>query len=250
MTPEKRSQSLIASMTWGEVAARLARGAVAIMPIGAGAKQHGLHMPMATDQIQAEWFAGQLAKKIDALIWPALTYGYYPAFTAYPGSLSLTASTFEALVLEIAEGLIEFGAREIVILNTGLSTIAPIDRALGRVTQPSGVRHLKIYDGPRFRAAVAQVGEQSYGSHADEIETSILLAIAPERVDIAKAQDSPPPRSVGPVDGPLSRTDTTSPNYAPSGSYGRPTLATREKGLILSAAILADLEAAFATPDT
>ena len=244
------TNAFVSGMTWAELAAGLARGAVAIMPVGAGAKQHGLHMPMATDQIQAEWFAGQLAKKIDALIWPALTYGYYPAFTAYPGSVSLTASTFEALVLEIAEGLIEFGARRIVILNSGLSTIAPIDRALCRVTEPSRVRHLRIYDGPRFRDAVARVAEQTYGSHADEIETSIMLAIAPGHVDMAKGQDSPPPRSGGPVDGPLSRTDITSPNYSASGSFGMPTLASREKGLILTAAILADLEAAFATPDT
>jgi hypothetical protein len=79
---------------------------VAILPIGAGAKQHGFHMPMGTDQIFADYFARALAKKIDALIWPTLTYGAYPAFISYAGSVSLSSETFQAVVTEIADALL------------------------------------------------------------------------------------------------------------------------------------------------
>jgi creatinine amidohydrolase len=75
----------VADLTWDLVAERLAGGAAALLPIGAGAKQHGLHMKMATDQVFAEYFAGVVAERTDALIWPTLTYGAYPAFVAYAG---------------------------------------------------------------------------------------------------------------------------------------------------------------------
>ena len=60
----------IEHMLWDEVARRIHDGAVAILPIGAAAKQHGFHLPLNTDRIQAEWLAARLAGRIDALIWP------------------------------------------------------------------------------------------------------------------------------------------------------------------------------------
>ncbi len=88
---------LIERLTWDEVARRLENGAAAILPIGAAAKQHGFHLPMNTDRVQAEWLAARLADRIDALIWPTVAYGYYPAFAEYAGSSSLSAPVFEAV---------------------------------------------------------------------------------------------------------------------------------------------------------
>ena len=82
--------------------------------------------------------------------------------------------------------------------------------------------------------------QQPYGTHADEIETSLMLAIAPELVDMARAE-SMPFSPAGPARGPLSPDDPSAPNYAPSGSFGDPTLATRDKGLLVLAAILEDM---------
>ena len=90
------SDNEVAGLIWDKVKQRLARGAAAILPIGAGAKQHGLHMPMATDQLFAAYFVRALAERIDALIWPTLTYGAYPAFVAYAGSGGLSTATFQA----------------------------------------------------------------------------------------------------------------------------------------------------------
>src|SRR5882757_9564188 len=99
-------RDFIECLTWDEVARRIAAGAAAILPIGAAAKQHGFHLPLNTDRIQAEWFAAGLAQRLDALIWPTVSYGYYPAFIEYAGSgSSLSASTFEAVVYEIAAGI-------------------------------------------------------------------------------------------------------------------------------------------------
>jgi creatinine amidohydrolase len=231
-------------LTWDEVGARLARGAVAILPIGAGAKQHGFHLAMNTDRVQAEWLAARLANHADALIWPTLTYGYYPAFTEYAGSVSLPAPLFESLIQEIATGILGFGCRALFVLDTGISTLAPVDRALARLAG-ADVLHLKIHDGPRYRHAAAELAKQHHGSHADELETSLMLALAPHLVDLARAEASPKIEREAP--GPLTPTDKTSPNYSRSGSFGDPTLATAAKGETLLAAMVDDLIATVET---
>jgi creatinine amidohydrolase len=228
----------IEHMIWNEVARRIDDGASAILPIGAAAKQHGLHLPLNTDRIQAEWLAARLSDSIDALIWPTLTYGHYPAFVEYAGSVSLSAPTFEALVQQIASGILGHGCRALFVLDTGISTLAPVERALARL-ETGHALHLRIHDGPSYRSAAAEIAEQHHGSHADELETSLMLAIAPHLADMFRAEGSPPLKQE--VPGRLTPTDTASPNYSRSGSYGDPTLATPAKGEILLKAMLDDL---------
>jgi len=95
----------VAHIPWPEVQERLDAGAVAVLPVGAGAKEHGRHLPMGTDCLQAEWLADRLVEQTDVLVWPVVTYGHYPAFVEYPGSCSLPADLFSALVAAIAEDL-------------------------------------------------------------------------------------------------------------------------------------------------
>ncbi len=231
-------RNFVEHMRWDEVARRIAQGAAAILPIGAAAKQHGLHLPVDADRIQAERLSSALAAGIDALVWPALAYGHYPAFVEYAGSISLSAATFEAVVTEIASGILGHGCRALFVLDTGISTRIPVERALARL-HAGNVRHLKIHDGPRYRRAAAELSRQDHGSHADELETSLMLALAPEYVDMSLAEASPMIAKAMP--GRLSPSDKTSPNYSRSGSFGDPTLATLEKGEALLTAMRDDL---------
>lgn len=229
---------VVAALTWREVERRIEQGAIGVLPIGAASKSHGLHLPMNTDQIQAEFLAARIADAVDALIWPTISYGHYPAFTAYSGSSSLSAPAYEAMVGEIAAGILSSRVRALIVVDTGISTIAPTARALGRLS-PGLALHVCVHQGPRYREVAARLAEQNHGSHADEIETSLMLAIAPDVVDMPRAEASPQDRRG--VTGPLTRTDTSSRNYSASGSYGDPTKATREKGEILLAAMLEDV---------
>ena len=238
----------VARLDWRTVGERLKAGASAILPIGAGAKEHGLHLPMATDQIQAEALARQLAERLfaeghDLLIWPAITYGYYPAFQAYAGSVSLSAPTFRLLVQEVASQLLGFGARNVFVLDTGISTMPEVKTAIAGL---STVRHLPIHAGPRYRAASAELMQQPFGGHADELETSRMLVIAPDAVNMSRAVASPV-SAEGPRPGALNPFDRDAPNYSPSGSFGDPTLATQQKGEVLLAAMLDDLAEAALT---
>jgi creatinine amidohydrolase len=230
--------NFIERSSWDAVARRIENGAAAVLPIGAGAKEHGFHLPLNTDRIQAEWLAARIAARIDALIWPTVTYGYYPAFVEYPGSSSLTAPVFEALIQEITAGIMGFGCEAVFVLDTGISTREPVDRALARL-DAGHVLHLRTHEGPRYRRAAQELAEQSHGSHADELETSLMLALAADVVDMSRAEASPKVKHETP--GRLTPSDTSSPNYSRSGSYGDPTLATRAKGEFLLAAMVDDL---------
>jgi len=228
----------VEGLSWDRVAARIAAGASAILPIGAGAKEHGFHLPMNTDRIQAEALAARVADPIDALIWPTVTYGYYPAFAAYAGSCTLSESTFEAMIGDSISALIGYGCKAVFLLDTGISTITPVERVLGRLASDC-VCHLKIHDGPRYKAAVQKLAQQDYGSHADEMETSLMLALAPDALDLARAEASP--AKARDARGPLTPSDAASPGYSRSGSFGDPTLATRAKGEVLLAAMTDDI---------
>ena len=188
-------------------------------------------MPMNTDEIQADWLADQVALQHDLLVWPTVRYGYYPAFLDFPGSISLMPETFEALIRDILTGIAAWKPRAIFVLDTGISTIAPIDAVLAETSFASAVHHLRIYHGLTYRDAAQQVSRQQHGSHADELETSRMLVMAPEAVNMAKAVASPP----GAIEGPLTRWN------APSGCYGDPTLANTAKGDHLIEAMLRDI---------
>ena len=233
----------VADATWPEIERQLSQGARAVLPIGAAAKAHGRHLPLSTDYIQAEWLGKRLAERAPVVVWPALGYGHYPAFTDFPGSCSFSEPTFTRVVHEILIDIFHAGASKLLIINTGISTIAPLERVRRDASDPKRIGVAHIYRGPNFLNVAEQIAEQAHGGHADELETSIMLAIAPERVTLNQAErwDRHAPQS-----GALNRSDPKQPNYTPSGAWGDPTRATRAKGEALLAAILNDLKAALA----
>ena len=122
---------LVEEATWSAIGKRLRAGATGILPVGAACKEHGLHLPMGTDRIQAEWLGRSLAAKADVVVWPTLTYGYYPAFTRYPGSISLERETFVRLARDILGGILGSGARRASVPSTHWKRQfdAPLSRA-------------------------------------------------------------------------------------------------------------------------
>jgi len=231
-----------AQLSWPELERRVKAGAVVVLPVGAACKEHGPHLPMNTDFLQAEWLAAALVQRTEVLVWPTVTYGYYPAFTDYPGSVSLTRETFQRMVQEILTEIQRAGVHAVLILNTGISTVEPLKDAAGDMPESMRIELANVYAGPRCRSVTEAIEEQPRGGHADELETSILLAIGREHVALDKAETWTPPAMA--VSGPFSRSDPGNPRFSPSGVWGDPTLASDEKGRRLLAAIVDDLFAA------
>jgi creatinine amidohydrolase len=219
-------------LTWDEAEKQFAAGRPVLVPVGAFAKEHGLHLPLKTDSVIARHLAKSIAEALPVVVAPVVGFGYYPAFVDYPGSQHLSAETFIALVSEILIGFVDHGVHRLAVLNTGYSTEAPLRLAARAVLEKRGVS-VAIADlrllGQRSRARLRQSG----GGHADEHETSLMLAIEPAAVrheralrveERARADTAPWTQP-----GMLSR-DSNHPDYSSSGATGDPALANAQLG--------------------
>jgi creatinine amidohydrolase len=230
-------------LTWPDVAERLRAGAVVIVPLGAAAKAHGAHLPLDTDRVIAGALAQRVADALPVLVAPIIDFGWYPAFHHFPGSQSLAAETFVSLVVEIIVKLIGDGALHVAIINTGVSTEAPLSLAAYRVREGTGVK-IAIADIRNLgREAHALLEQSSAGGHADELETSLMLAIDPQRVHMQRARAEPQAAPAGTVfRRPIVLTsDGEGDDHSTFGATGDPTLASAEKGERILVAMSRDL---------
>jgi creatinine amidohydrolase len=227
-----------AHLKWPELERRVDATTTAVLPIAAACKEHGPHLPMQADLLQAKWLAGVLVERANVLVWPTVTYGYYPAFTDYPGSVSLSRETFQRLLQEILSGIQRTGVRTVLILNTGISTIKPLQDVAVTFSKELHITLANVYDGPHYRRQAEAIEEQTCGGHADELETSILLAIDRQTVSLDKAVAWTPATMA--ASGRFSR-DPCNPGFSPAGVWGDPTLASEEKGRLLLAGMVDDL---------
>lgn len=245
-TPPHTKGVLLEKLTWIEAEKILTPASVVVIALGAAAKEHGPHLRLENDFLIAEYLKHRVLRAADVIMAPTINYHFYPSFVEYPGSTTLRLETARDLVVDIARSLAAFGPRRFYVINTGLSTVRALKPAVEQLSG-EGIA-LRYTDLPAVTAAVdAALSRQEGGSHADEMETSMMLYIAPETVDMRKAAKDYHPRE---GQGGLSRTllPPGEPGvYSPTGIYGDATLATREKGEAvveaLVAGILRDIEA-------
>jgi creatinine amidohydrolase len=224
--------------TWKQAEPLLQAAEIVLLPLGARLKEHGLHLPLNNDWRLAEYLTKRVVDATRVVALPTLQYGYYPAFTEYPGSVSLRLETCRDVVVDVCRSLAPFGPKKFYVLNTGISTLKALAPARELLAK-EGIR-LQYTD---LSVALADVernlSRQEAGTHADEIETSMMLYIAPETVNLPAAQ-----KDVHPDKGPggLTRNpNATTGVYSPTGAWGDPTLATLEKGRVLVEALVAHL---------
>jgi creatinine amidohydrolase len=239
--------TLLEDLTWVEAERVLTPDAVVVIPLGAAAKEHGPHLRLKNDWLLAEYFKRRVLDAARVVVAPAVTYHFYPAFVEYPGSTSLRLETARDLMVDIVRGLAAHGPRRFYVLNTGVSTLRALEPAAAQLAGDGILmRYTDILTvaGP----VEARVRQQEGGTHADEIETSLMLYIAPETVDMRQAVKDYHP---GPERG-LTRERGTKRTYSASGVFGDATLATREKGEVVAEAMvkgmLADIEATRTAP--
>lgn len=237
--------TFLEDLTWVEAEPLLRKDPLMVLPVGAAAKEHGPHLPLGTDRILAEYLARRLAERVPVIVMPAVTYGYYPHFTAIPGSTHVGAGTFGALMTEIILSMHRHGPRRFLVLNTGVSTF-PVLEIVARDLEREhrlliGVTRIGALGGERTAALLGQ----PRGSHADEHETSLLLAIAPAVVRTDRLAAELPDRPDAPgLFVPVSIRREPGSGYSQTGVYGDATLASAEKGALIAGAMVDDLVAA------
>jgi creatinine amidohydrolase len=166
-------------LTWPEAKARFEAGAVVVIPIGAASKAHGAHLPLKTDALTARALGQKLIERLPVVLAPVVGFGYYPAFTSFAGSQHLTAGTFKQMLRELIASFTAHGVGRIALVNTGVSTEQPIDE----IAAETGalVLHMRLAG----QAAEGLI-EHKDGGHADERETSVMLALDPRSVRLAE----------------------------------------------------------------
>jgi creatinine amidohydrolase len=205
-------------LTWPEAKARFEAGALVVVPIGAAAKAHGPHLPLKTDALTARALAQAVIERLPVLAAPVVGFGYYPAFTAFAGSQHLSAATFKALLSELLGNLRSHGVSRVVLLNTGVSTELPIDEVA------SGANDLLVLHMRGLGGAAEKLLDVPQGGHADERETSVMLALEPRSVRMDRLR----------LDG----------SFEATGATGDPSRATAFKGERILAARVDDIVSA------
>jgi creatinine amidohydrolase len=218
-------------LTWQQGEPLLIKNKPVVIPLGASAKEHGPHLPLNSDAIIAEWLASEVVSRLPIVVAPNINCSFYPAFSDYPGSISMSLSTATNMVIDICKSLAAFGADRFYILNTGVSTEKPLSEARERLDEENlTLEYLHLSQA--LKRIPEGVLTQGWGSHADEHKTSLILHIAPEVVNMEAAVDD---GSEG--EGMLSRTRGTG-TWSESGVFGQARLASVEKGELVAQALI------------
>jgi creatinine amidohydrolase len=226
---------------WPEIAS--SNGLVALLPVGA-LEQHGPHLPLATDTILATGVAQRIASRIGGWLLPAITYGEAWTAEGWPGTISLSSETLRATIEDIGRGVGRIGCAGLVTVNGHFGNRDPIALAARTLTN-FGVRVLAL-DYPGLKEAAAEFCTSKPAApgfyHADEVETSMMLALAPDsvRMDLAVAEYPHFPANFGSAPMQLSA-------FNKSGVFGDPRGATAATGELIierivdnSVALIAD----------
>ena len=193
---------------------------LAIIPVGS-IEQHGPHLPIMTDWAIATEVGRRVAEKMGAFLLPALPVSTCREHMGKKGTVWMEPTTFYQMMHDIIMSLKLQGFKRVGIITThgGIFITTPLVRDLNAKFQPD--LQVAIVSSDTF---VIKDILETPGLHADESETSQMLAIAPETVHMDKAIDFVP--------------DVPRPylNYGsifracPDGVWGEPTKATAEKG--------------------
>ena len=226
-----------ASASWPEVEAAVKAGVIAVLSVGA-VEQHGAHLPLLTDTVLASGIARRIAEELPGLLLPPIAYGDAWNNEGFVGTLSISPDTLRATLEDIGRGLSRIGVKGLVVINGHFGNREPIALAARRLVTELALPVLHL-DYPKLEAFASEVCESEPAGpgfyHADEVETSMMLALAPDTVKMDRAAPEYPvfPETFGLEPMLLSA-------FNRSGVFGDPRPATAMKGEALIGKIVAE----------
>src|SRR5271168_331105 len=232
--PDNRN---FAYLNWKQVEALPKDRTLLVLPTAA-IEQHGHHLPLATDTLINNLLLGKSLEKLptDAPVYalPAVCYGKSNEHLGFPGTLSVSASTFMAVLRDLGASIAASGFKKLVLYNTHGGNTSLIDVMARDLRAEFGLRTFALHGtgGISFDGLSPQ--ERAYGFHAGEVETALLLASVPELVDrsaytVNYIADVNASTELLPENAPATFAWLTR-DIAASGVMGDPRPATPEKG--------------------
>ena len=220
---------------------------IAVLPVAA-TEQHGPHLPLRVDTALVDGVVqtclGYLAPGVPALFLPTQAVGLSPEHAAFAGTLTLKAETLIRLWTDIAESVASSGVKKLVLLNSHGGQVGALDLVARDLRARLG---MLVYSVNWFNLPLAGLQgedvnalfsehEHRFGIHAGDIETSMMLALAADQVDMELAQNfasSSQHRAekfsiLG--NGKSAKLGWQMQDYNPTGAVGNAAAATAEKG--------------------
>ncbi|MGB7439428.1 MAG: creatininase family protein [Coleofasciculaceae cyanobacterium] len=212
---------------------------VIIQPVGS-IEQHGPHLPLIVDSAISIGVLGQALTKLEdnipAYALPNLYYGKSNEHWHFPGTITLSAQTLLAVLMEMADSIYRAGFRKLVLMNSHGGQPQVMEIAARDIHQQYGdflVFPLFTWRVPYPGKELTTPEELEYGIHAGDLETSVMLSLLPEQVRMDKAvKEYPhglPEDSLLSMEGKLPFAWVTK-ELTGSGVLGDATAATKEKG--------------------
>ncbi|QIL83230.1 creatininase family protein [Diaphorobacter sp. HDW4A] len=199
------SGNLWPSRQWAEVSTHdfaaaqtngLAAQTIAVLPVAA-VEQHGPHLPLSVDATLLEGVIAaalpQIAAQIPVLFLPPQNIGFSTEHTSYPGTLTLSPATLIALWTELGACVARAGIRKLLLLNGHGGQVSVMDIVARELRMQHG---LMVYSSSWFSLplpdevnAQFSAHEHRFGIHAGQIETSMMLHLAPDTVHMERAEN-------------------------------------------------------------
>lgn len=226
-------------MTNAEVEAYLAKHHTVIVPVGA-TEQHGPHAPLLTDVLIPQEIARRVAPRIDALVAPPVNYALSYPHVGFKGLVHISIPTFMSLVEDLCLAFSTVGFRRIIFLNGHYDNTYALAYACANAAYKMS-REVKAFPVNYWDGFTAEDFDRwsglKNGMHANEAETSAILALDPKLVDMERANAEFPPfpeytvANTGAVHTAFFFTSPGSVYWATkSGTWGDARNSTPEKG--------------------
>lgn len=217
-------------------------GSVLVVPVGS-IEQHGHHMPVATDTILVDAVCTEAAERaaedLPVLVSPPVWSGYSPHHLSFGGTLSAALETLQKLLEDVARTGLENGFDAVFVVNGHGGNRSILGTALAEIgldhpeVEVVGITYFEL-----AREFIDDIRESDLGgmSHAGEFETSLMLHLRPELVDMEAATGTygsslyERGRSDMLDSGSLVNPFTAIESHSQSGAIGDPSLASAEKG--------------------
>ncbi len=232
----------LADLKGPEISERITERSTVILPLGA-VEQHGPHLPLNVDLTMATSFADAVVEsrgdELDLWLLPPLAITKSNEHAWSPGTMWLSPETLLAVLRDIGRCVATTAARRLVFLNAHGGNTTLLNVACRELRLQTGLLTFLVHPSvPPAYGGTGNPAEHGMGLHGGIGETSLMLHLRPEQVDMSKAVrnlpdwmlDNEHARFGGPV-----QFGWTTADFGPDGHVGDPTLATAEEGAELFA---------------
>lgn len=171
-------------------------GIVAVLPVGA-VEQHGPHLPVKVDAaINAgivERAVALMPDDMPVLVLPMLPVGKSNEHNAYPGTLTLSYETLAKVWIEVGESVFRAGCRKLIIFNSHGGQPQVIDIVARELRVRRGMFVVNaMWSRMTRKDDLFSKSELTHGIHGGEVETSVMLHLHEDHVDMTRAADFEP----------------------------------------------------------